>query len=211
MTPDEAVAIIHRRLGNRSGLETQILAELVEAQREEELEPELPWFLLSSTTLTTVADTETLALPSDFIQDVDGVEMWGTDSASETRHIKKNRYRLLKARYVGEANQFPKGYDLLGSTIYFQPIPDAAYSLTFFYFANDPTAIASGGATNLWLTNAPSVLIGRAGMAVAMFTEDQEKVAGFQAIYSEAKKSMMHRTIQRMEAGMLPNRVEGDV
>src|SRR5688572_12731232 len=72
MTRDEAVALIAFRLGDRTDLNDRIIAEMRLAQTELELGPTLPWFLLTEmATATLYEGDDTMALPADFLREVD--------------------------------------------------------------------------------------------------------------------------------------------
>lgn len=188
MLRDDAVALIKQGLGFRSDLDTEIVTQM-RSQQEEVLEQgsTLPWFLISTVQdLTTVADTETLAIPSDFLLEVEEAALWffdsGQDTGSQWRQMPKAFLDEIKTDATATWSDLIIGaepaYALVNKLFYFSPVPDAANTLKFMYYAQD-TQLTSN-ITNLWLTHAADLLMAQTGLAMAEDTENDKAAAKFQ-------------------------------
>ena len=99
--------------------------------------------------LSTVASTETVLLPSDFLQLID------VFIQSDPSALKKDTEINMRARYTRTQVGRPKTYCLYpGSKILFAPVPDGAYDLTILYYAK-LTALSDANTTNWLLDYAP--------------------------------------------------------
>lgn len=203
MTRDEAVDLIAARLGNRGDtFDAQIVTEMQTAQIKMEELPELPWFLLyNDTSLTTAANTKTLALPSGFLLEDDFSEMFVIASDGSYHKVKKGDYSTLRGSAFFNSASRPERFALQGSTLYFFPTPDAAYSLEWFYYKAD-TTLSAGSTENAWLTYAPGVLIAQTGIQLARYLRDPAGVSIFNAEYNEAIARMWTRHEARRQAAL---------
>lgn len=170
MTPDNAIIAIKGQLGNWTGtnIDTWCLNEMNAAVRRLERGLVLPWFLEEDTTsLVTVAGTETVALPSDFLREDEDAEigpLFKKNSDGKWKELRKEDYSVAVEKYP-EAGE-PKVYAIRGSNIYLRPIPTAVYELRLLYYAKDAT-IAAGSTETTWLIEAPDLIIALAGRALA--------------------------------------------
>lgn len=201
MTRDEIVALIARRVGNRTGMDDDIVEELKLAQTQLEAEAELPWFLLSemSTSNHVTAGEERVSLPSDYLRHYEDGFLWYYDdtAADPWVEIPKDDYRILKAAYTGTG--IPKRHALRGLNLTLHPTPAAAYTLKMVYFQQaDPLTT---NIENVWGKYAPDVLLNRAGIAVAENLQHAEALGRFTAQYTAAKGRMDADTIARHETG----------
>ena len=177
MTGAEAITLIHNRLGQRSGLDAWILTELQSAQASLELAEWLPYFLLEKTAGATVADTQTISPPTGYLRVYENAGLWLVNGTKDVRLVKED-YDVLFKKFGTTDTGVPENYAEVGTTLYVFPVPDAVYVVNYFYYKNDPTAVATG-TTNLWLTYAPELMIGFAGAQVATYLRDQEAIALF--------------------------------
>lgn len=188
MLRDAAVALIKQGLGFRTDLDTEIVTQM-RFQQEEILEQgaTLPWFLISTVqSLTTVASTETLAIPSDFLLEVEEAALWFLDSGqsegSQWRQMPKAFLDDIKtdeeATWADLILGAEPAYALVNKLFYFAPIPDAANTLRFIYYAQD-TQLTSD-ITNLWLTHAADLLMARTGLAMAEDIENDKAALKFE-------------------------------
>jgi hypothetical protein len=206
MTRLEAVTLIQDRLGQRTGIENQIVKELQAAQRRLEAGATLPWFLLKkSTALATVANTQTLALPAGFLLENEEGGFWIQDTDGERTFLVKGDYGTFSVDecLLDSDNPVrrPTNYSLIAGVIYFFPIPTAVYPLEMTYYGAD-TVLTTDAGTNLWLLNASEVLICRAGMSLAKFLRDGEALAIFSDDFREAWADLLAKNIQFKMAGM---------
>ena len=206
MTRGEAITIIQNRLGQRTGLSTQIAAELQLKQVELEHAEVLPWFLLkTSTGLVTVAGTQTVTPPTDFLRESGDSNstgsIWLTTTDGSVEQLIKDYYDVLKGSTWLAATGQPTHYALMGSLFYLFPKADLAYALTQFYYGAD-TVLSTDGTTNLWLANAPDLLIAETGVVVAKFLRDQAAIQLFADDLNRARNRMRVENIAREQAAM---------
>jgi hypothetical protein len=106
--------------------------------------------MITTTTLTTVAGTATVALPSDYAE-VRTVTLQSSPDRVLT-YVTPQRGASLSRDGVSEK---PYNYSIQGSNIIFFKTPDAAYSVTFEYYQQIPDIATNS--TN-WLLTAASDL-----------------------------------------------------
>ncbi len=204
MLRSEVINLVAARLGNRSGLDSQITSELVLAQVKLEKAPTLPWFLLTEdTSLTTVAATRTLATPAGFLREFEEIPLRLTDADGEEHQLVKQEYENLAEDSFLASTGCPTHYDLVGGFWQFFPKPDAAYSLRSFHYAADTTLEGGEDPENSWLEHAPDVMIGMTGVALAMYLRDPEGVKLFAGEFALAMQRMHNETTARREAAHL--------
>lgn len=178
MNGNTAVDLIMSRLGNRTqaSLRAIIIAEMTLTQSDIAQRLDFrPWFLReTNTSLATVAEVDSVTLPSDFDgfdEDWGGVWWKDTNLPEYDQWTKVERLRLsdaVAAYRDGEDGVLgsPEVFDIANLTLLLRPVPDAVYSLKIEYYKNDaaPTDTSS---TNLWLTYAPKLLIATTAQTVA--------------------------------------------
>lgn len=203
MDRDTIVARVHKRLGNRTGLDTDIQNEIKLTQETLERGLELPWFLKTNdATLVTVADTATVALPSDYLRDTDENPLWIEDSNGDWNIVLKERFDVLKATNYENNPALPKNYALIRDDIHLFPTPDAVYSLDLYYFGADTTVTSN--IENQWLKYAPALIINSVGLEIAEYSRDSGAIAYFTPKVVNAMDMLMRENISRDEAGAKP-------
>lgn len=202
MTRSEAVSLIMLRLGKRTGLETEIVLELKQAQKDLEQAPALPWFLIKeSVGLTTSAGSRVVVLPSDFLRESTTTKAWITTSDG-VQLLHKEDYDALRGIAAEDESYLEAWYyALVGKNLYIFPEPDSAMAIEMFYFAADDELIADA-TENDWLTYASSVLVSLTGYRVARTLRDQEAMQMFQQDYQQGLAELTGSTIARGEAAM---------
>lgn len=210
MTPDEMVTFIKARMrnSNDSSLDSLIIAAATVVQERLQQKPELPWFLevdtnAASSNLTTVADTETVALPNGFLRFNEEVDtpVFLQDSAEDDpwTPLVRDDYAVIKQKYTGTGQ--PGYFDLIGTNLYLRKIPDAVYTLRLLY-TTTVAAITAGGSANLWLTYASDWIMAETGWLVASSMVVMPDVANqFRLEAAAAERRVMHETIARRESG----------
>ena len=167
MKREEAVTQIQRILGFRTDLSTECINALQDAQVELESRADLrPWFLLTDPTatfLSTTKDVETVALPSDFLEEYEGDALFYFDSAAADEDkwtpLAKDDIPFLRKELSG--SDTPLAYALVGTTLHIFPTPDAVYTLRQSYYKAD--SVLTTNIENDWLKYAPQLMIGTAG------------------------------------------------
>ena len=162
-TQAQTIAAVARRLGRRTNLDADILLEMDIVQQTvlERNGRIVPWFLpfTINSALPTVADTETITLPADFIGVPEQGGFFLNNSDGDWIKIVKGDYGHNLTKHQDETG-FPEAYSIDSLYLRLRPIPDAVYSGRLAYKAKDalPSATASGS-SNLWMTHFPDLLI----------------------------------------------------
>lgn len=168
MLRDEAVATIKRQLGFRRSLDSDIVAEMLTAQDMLEVAPTKPWFMLSEkATETTTIGEQRILLPVGFVCEPDETGMWYIPSdGSEEVELVKDDYDELRKEFKGDDSTGPpQAYTIQGEYVVVFPIPDAVYTLQWYFYKKQPrleTNIENG-----WLKHVPYLLMGTTLKAIA--------------------------------------------
>jgi len=134
-----------------------------------------------TTTLSTVAGTQYVTAPSDFLE----AENF-TVNTSPPRPMSVVTPELLDVKYpAGTLTGVPAVYCLVGDQIRFGPTPDAVYSISLDYYQRIP-ALASAP-TNWLLTNHPSLYLSAAMAELCLYTFDDRFALWDQKYQAESK------------------------
>lgn len=198
-----AIARIQRGLGFRSDLSQDIVTSMDDAITLLEQGDQLPYWLRKvDQTLSGTADNDAVTLPADFIRldDEDAVYTLDSDGVTHIYATRVTPYsKLLGYSGLSDASN-PIWYTQLGLTLHVMPVPTAAWTVYINYFAHDATVASLGDNTsNLWLSNAPLVIIGSAGMVLASDLGDPDAVKTFTMMYTEARARLL-RDIEAFDA-----------
>lgn len=196
-----AIARIQRGLGFRSDQSDNIILQLQESQRLLEKGRSLPRFLLQEdATLTVASGTGQTAFPTGFLREKDGelLRYYDTDDEEYVFLEKLTKDESL-SRFVNVDAGAPIAYAVRKAGIDVFPERDTSYDLTWSYYKS-ADALTSD-IENAWLANAPEVLIGHAGAAMAKDLRDAEAVGIFQSMYSEAWRNMFADDVLLEETG----------
>lgn len=182
MLRNAARDLIAGKIGKRTDLDAEILAEMLFIQ-DTKLEGKgafKPWFLESVMTDigTTVADTQTLALPADFLGEIDGQGLWIYDATADPAwaKLKKDDFDIATERYSSSTGK-PVRYSLqAGNTLVLHPVPDAAYLVKMRYYQK-ATSLATD-VENAWLANASDMLIYEVARVMAKDHLQNDAMAG---------------------------------
>lgn len=208
MTTDEAIARIQRKLGYRTDKSDEILEELQDAQQRLERgipSPQggggtyLPFFLTTeAATALTISGDERLALPTDFVGEIENCLLYrydpDADPDAQWQPLAKDDEAFLKAKYPLDGK--PLAYYLSGSYFRFRPVPDDEYTIKLIYGGQD-TTLTAGAGTNKWLTYAPWLLLGSAGMSLAQSLRDTTAFGFFQQQFVADNMAIFQQTIAR--------------
>lgn len=208
-----AIADIKRGLGYRQTQETTIIAKLQEAQRLLELGRTLPNFLLVfNTPITVTADNEVIALPTGFIRFHDDYQMYYLNSDNAKVFVPRKNYSEAYFAYVGSGaaddsaqlddatDGYPKAVVIPNKTNGIL-IPKPTVSFTMYLTAYIKDEVLDANVQNLWLLNAPDVLIGLAGKLTADVLRDKDASAAFADRYKLGLGSLLGDIIEDELAG----------
>lgn len=212
MTPNDMVTFLKLRLANSndSSLDANIITVANVVQERLEQEPELPWFLQADTNadgtnMTTTATEEIVALPTDFIREVEEYErmLFVQDSSEDDPWVPLARddYSIIKNDVTGSGQ--PTHYDIIGTNLYLRKIPDDAYTLRLIYMKSDADIVA-GTTENLWMKYASDWIMSETGWIIASTMVPMPQIAQqFQTESIRARQRVMGDTIARMQAGRM--------
>lgn len=214
MDRDTMVARIQEKLGFRTTLVTNIQSALQDEQDELENGATLPWFLLAedvsfpiTPTVPATSTPKEFALPAGFISESDiqeGNLRFQQTTPGPQVFIEKMDYREAEQFFFSQRKVWwdgqevivqssaappmpgmPKIYVLRKDTIRIYPGPDRNYNLLWTFYKADER-LDGTNITNRWSANVPWLLIGRAGVKMAMSTRDKDALGAFQAILQGA-------------------------
>lgn len=197
MQRDEAVTIVARRLGNRTDLNSAIIAEMQLAQSTFEHHwpsDTYPWFLLTeSASTSTNTDDERVQLPSDFIQEVEEAALW--IQQDDGSYLEMCKYDLDTLRRAEPASGRPRKYAVLGQYIHFWPVPDSTYAIKMIYVAED--TVLDSNVENKWLKYAPELLIAATGLRMAAYVQNKIVMDLFLQQQGELIRTLVHDSLDR--------------
>ena len=209
MTRLEFVSAVQRRLGMRTDLSTEILAESVVAQEDlSQIEP-IPWFLFRVYSDTVPTGNE-YDLPTDFIKMAfQDRSIFYTDDLDEV--LKFRPIEELRAEYLVTTPARPKyvaydGFPNGRQRLTFFPPPDVNYVAYFYTYRQDTALNASGtgdSTVNLWLRFAPQLLIWATVANLAIGTRDEQLVA-----LAESRKTQLRDYLDRVSVAKAEEAVE---
>lgn len=206
MNRNRAVAIIQEQLGFSTALSSNIVAALQDCQAELETRRFLPKFLVVyEQDLVTVADQETVNLPTGFLREnEDDGPLYYIDEDGGRHELDKQDMTFLRQAFRGElevpSEGAPQAYALGSTALHIFPKPDDVYNLKFsFYKADD--VLSEGASENKWLIHAPDVLVGMAGLRIAMARRDKDAITWFSAMEAKGLANLIHAGEAREHEG----------
>ena len=135
---------------------------------------------ITTTTLTTVALTQAVALPSDWLE-LENLSV----AITPERPLSYATIEQLDARFPsGGYTGVPALYTIEGDNILLGPIPDSAYTLNVIYYARFPSLITNS--TNWLLTNHPGVYLWSTLIEAMQYAQDIPNMEVYKARYVEA-------------------------
>ena len=149
-------------------------------------------------TQTTVAGTDTYALPSNF-REVRQLYL----STDPKCVLESMAPAVLASTYTDSSQGQPTAYTVIGENLVLAPIPDAAYTMTLSGFET-LTGLDSGNQTNWLLDDHPDLyLFGSLARAEA-YLKDDERVAAWKSAEDEIlAEALLEATAKRLPAGPL--------
>lgn len=198
MLRSEAVARIQRGMGFRSDRATEIASCIQEAQRELEKGKTLPKFLLrEDQSLSLVAATNAVTLPTDFLLRSATLIHYTPLYTTRTRDIPWRDYNAARNVYAAYNPGGPAVVSLRATTLWFEPLADRAYTLTWDYYKK-ADVLDSDSDTNEWLDddNVPEYLIGEAGLRFAIDARNSEAIELFTRMIAKARASVFSDTVR---------------
>lgn len=163
MTNEELFDLIlkkARRAGDtnlRSNIEDEIRQFIQKIERS----PFHPWFLeKTSSGLVTVANIQTISMPSDYLLQVEDTDFFLINDDNEYCRLDRGYHEDIENQFGGQESDIPGSYDFFGDLIYFGPIPDDEYTAQFKYYQKTTLPEDnSNDVDNLWVLNAEDFFV----------------------------------------------------
>jgi len=220
MDRDAAVKRVNAGLGFRAvghSLTDEIIARMLEAQRDLEHGKTIPKFLLQEDQdLILSAGSHSIALPDKFLR-LDDNNLPHYDPAIPPpafglvpMYLEKMNYSDLVKRLAfgggglasGWQNNMPRAFVIRKSTIDFVVTPSQDIHLKWNYYKGAMTLETN--VTNSWLdeaSGAPEWLIGETGYRIALDARDKDAVDLFSAMITRARAAAFGHQLQEEESG----------
>ena len=131
---------------------------------------------ITSTTLATVANTQTVAIPADWLE-FENLSITTTPSRQLTYVPVEHIDAQFSSTYTG----MPAVYTIEGDNLLLAPIPDTVYSISAIYYARFPSLITSS--TNWLMTNHPNIYLFACLIEAMFYTQDQAQMTVFTQRY----------------------------
>jgi hypothetical protein len=193
MTIQDMLEMIAFRLGNRKGMENQILREVQLAQSRLEKDPKVDWWFLQKQSNFTIGPSVPFPqLPADYERLVDQTVLL-------LSVVGQSNYKKLARAYQEDAlvdmgsHSDPTYYSLIGKVVAVFPPATVDYTIGLTYIAREPllsTAVDAPISENQWTKEAFALLMCKAGIALAQALQNKDAlgnfVADYNAAYSEA-------------------------
>jgi len=136
---------------------------------------------IASATLSTVAGTESVALPSDWLR--------GLSLDIEGHGLEYRTPEELRAAYPSSFSGRPVVYSIEGDNLILGPKPDSVYSIRARYYQRF-TAFAGDSSTDWVLTNYPNVYLFGCLVEAEAFAMDDNRSAVWEQRYQQAVNAM---------------------
>lgn len=134
----------------------------------------------AKTTLTTVAGTSTVTLPTDFVE-MKRAQILGAYN-TVLKYLSPDE---IAADYAWNQTSLPVVFTVYGQTMELAPIPDGVYTIELTYFQKLP-ALSNTNTTNWLLASWPNVYLYAALCEAQPYLMNDERLPVFQAKYKEA-------------------------
>ena len=150
-----------QRLGNRRNFSREtLLIELNAKIAELERGSFLPWFLEGLWETTLSAGTRSLAVPTDFLQEVENGKLELVTATGRCLYPKKRPFEVVQAAW----QNYPDGgepfvYALWAGAVHFAPTPMANYSFSLPYFKKTGEIADTATPVSNWLANAYNFIV----------------------------------------------------
>lgn len=150
-----------------------------------------------NTTLTTLAGTQSVTLPSDFLE-AENLAITSTSPAGALSVVTPeylDRKFPPSANYTGQ----PLVYTVVGDDMRFGPTPDAVYTISLDYYQRF-SALASTS-TNWLLTNHPAVYLNACLVEGSAYLMDADKAQAYESRYQAAISDVQFRDDAALRSG----------
>lgn len=152
--------------------------------------------MLKSVTTATVANDETVELPSDFLEVRDFVVV-GNPIQPLNYYSPSAFNRNTRTWEIGK----PLDYTVLANDFQLAPVPDGVYTLKMFYFAA-PAFLSSTNTSNVFLANTPDALLYGALLEASPYLMDDARINTWGTMFDRAMASITRSDEQGQYSGV---------
>lgn len=189
-----------RRSGDLT-LRAVIASELRGMLNSLEHSPFHPWFLeRTSSGLVTVAGTETVAMPSDFLLLVEDTKVWAIHSDGSRTKLTRAYHEDLEESAVDTPTDVavdparPTHFDYFADQLFLFPIPDDVYTIRMKYYATTtPPPDNATEVSNPWVLKAEDFFVVNAAQRLVQNYIKDFKLSGELAAEASMKRSELHK------------------
>lgn len=183
-----------RRAGD-TVLRTDAILEFTRMLQAWERSSFSPWFLEKvSTGLATVADQQTLAIPTDYLLLVEDTDVFVVDADGNDQTLERGFHEDLENKYANADAGLPRTYDIFADLFYFGPKPDAIYTIKCKYYAKTTVPPDDGATlTNSWVVNAEDLCITALSARLVQDYIKDDKRAAVLTTQASALRSELHK------------------
>lgn len=136
----------------------------------------------AKTTLTTTQGVDNVMLPDGIIN----IRHLSVDSQTPIVTMQYESPDTLYTRHPSGTSGTPTAYTVIGTSVYMQPIPDAAYTLNLIYKSRVPSLAAAVSGVTWLMTNYPHVYLYAALCESAPYLKDDARIPVWESKYKEA-------------------------
>jgi len=158
----------------------------------------------TSTTVATVAGTETVAVPADFVM----MKTLMLHANPVTVLAQKDLTTLYNDHPSG-AHGVPASYAAFGTAFYLRPVPDAGRSVKMFYYAA-PTPLSAENSSSILLTKYPDLLFYGALVEITAHVEEDGRIELWKMAFEEAVRDIVNDNVLNRWSGA-PIRASVDI
>lgn len=161
--------LIMGRLGKRSSVSLRAWAVLEMQNKVAQLErgPTQPWFLEKLWQTSTVAGDPVLAVPTDFLCELEETALILTTSTGTKYVVRKRTYDVVLEQTSGSDPTIPSYYAIFGNSFVFGPTPKEAYAIVLPYGRKSVAFADNADNAVDWLAEATNPMIYSTLQAIA--------------------------------------------
>ncbi len=149
---------------------------------------------ITSGTLTCVAGTQSVTLPTDWLE----FENLSVE-ASPTRQLVYVPIEHLDAKYPTSYTGIPAVFTIEGDAILLGPTPESNYVLDNIYYARFPSIITNS--TNWLMTNHPNIYLFATLIEAFLYTQNSEQAAVFTQRYMQGVDQLQQQDDRATHSG----------
>ena len=151
--------------------------------------------LESSTAISTVASTETITLPTDWL----GAKLLQLRKDPKVNLAPRDLQQLYED-FPSQTPGQPAGYAVFGTQARLRPIPDSVMTVDVFYYAK-PTPMSAAADNNVWLQNYPDLLLYGALLELTAHLKEDERIQVWKGYFDEGIKDVTEDNVMSRWTG----------